>query len=115
MNSACGRPSAHHPAIEAQKIAGWANLVPSSTRRKGSSPTIWIAWASRSGRTRATVSRMSGVWLPWPGNRIAVVIVVKLTPAPAGELHRVGRFPPLGGPQVVMRPGGLTLSTVWVP
>ncbi len=50
-----GRPSAHQPAMLAQKIAGCAKAVPSSTRRNGSSPTTSIASLSRSGRTRATV------------------------------------------------------------
>ena len=32
---------------------------------------------SRSGRSRATTSRMSAVWLPWPGKRIAVVVLIR--------------------------------------
>ena len=38
-------------------------------------PIAVPASSSRSGRTRSTVSRMSGDWLPWPGNRIAVRLI----------------------------------------
>ena len=43
---------------------GLGERVPSSARGNGSSPTICSASESSSGRTLATVSRISGVWLP---------------------------------------------------
>ena len=72
----------------AQKIAGWAKRVLSSTRANGSSPTSSVTRSSRSGARRATWSRISGVWLPWPGNSTAGawVSVTKLT---QGTLRRV--------------------------
>ena len=82
------RPSASQPVRLAQKIAGWAKRVLSSTRGNGSSPTSSMTRSSRSGARRATWSRISGVWLPWPGNSTAGawVSVTKLT---QGTLRRV--------------------------
>src|SRR5687768_16907657 len=73
----------------AQKIAGWAKRVLSSTRGNGSSPTSSVTRSSRSGARRATWSRISAVWLPWPGNSTAGawVSVTKLTPSTLGTSH----------------------------
>ena len=48
---------------------------------KGSSPTSAVQRSSRSGARSATRSRISGVWLPWPGNSAtgAAGSVIKLT------------------------------------
>ena len=75
-------------------------------RSKGSSPTSACARSIRSGRWRSTVSRMSRVWLPWPGKSRAVVWSVTGARFPTSEpapLDRPslppagGKFPPLGG------------------
>ena len=58
------RSSASQPTTEAQKIAGCAKRVFSSTRAKGSSPTSSVTFSSSSGARWETRSRMSGVWLP---------------------------------------------------
>jgi hypothetical protein len=75
--------SASQPATLAQKIAGCAKRVLSFTRANGSSPTSSQQRSSRSGARRATSSRMSDVWLPWPGKSAAgaCVSVTKLTHA----------------------------------
>src|SRR3954447_15856078 len=56
-----------------------------------------IAASSRSGRTAATRARISGVWLPCPGNRTAVGLESNMpTPLrPAGTQNR--RSPRVGG------------------
>src|SRR5215211_7815383 len=82
----------------AQKIAGWAKRVLSSTRGNGSSPTSSTTRSRRSGARRATWSRISGVWLPWPGNSTAGawVSVTKLTHRTLGGPHAssVSSHPP---------------------
>ena len=46
----------------------------------------------------ATVSRMSGVWLPWPGNRIAVSAISSAFTRTHGRGYRDRtEFPPFGG------------------
>src|SRR3954452_1497316 len=89
------------PAIEAQKIAGWAKRVDSSTRGKGSSPTSSMQRSSSSGSSRATSSRMSGVWEPWPGNSramsVRVVIGVHPGRCDAGLPGLAHSHPPGGG------------------
>ena len=67
---------------DAQKIAGCAKRVFSSTRAKGSSPTSSVTRSSSSGARWATRSRISGVWLPWPGKSAAGSVAL-LTPAPS--------------------------------
>src|SRR5829696_3128802 len=88
----------------AQKIAGWAKRVLSSTRGNGSSPTRSVTRSRRSGARRARRSRISGVWLPWPGKSTAGACgsVTKLTPPHPGRSTReFGEFsranPPGGG------------------
>src|SRR5829696_4867512 len=95
----------------AQKIAGWAKRVLSSTRRNGSSPTSSPARSRRSGASRATWSRISGVWLPWPGKSTAgaCVSVTKLTQhtlggPPASSVGSAAPTPRVGGQAV--RDGG---------
>ena len=75
------RSRASQPTTEAQKIAGCAKRVFSSTRAKGSSPTSSVTFSSSSGARWATRSRISGVWLPWPGKSAAGCVAL-LTPAP---------------------------------
>ena len=91
ISASTGLPIAAQPARLAQKIAGWAKFVPSSARGNGSSPTTCTASSSSSGRTRATVSRMSAVWLPWPGKRIAVGVLIRLNLRRAADAG-TGRF-----------------------
>ena len=92
--------SPRQPAIEAQKIAGCWKRVLSSTRAKGSSPTSSRQRSSRSGQRCTTRSRISGVWLPWPGNSSAR-FVLDLTPTPLSLRARFpdprGRLPPSRG------------------
>ena len=59
---AARRRSACQPAIEAQKIAGWAKRVDSSTRANGSSPTSSMQRSSRSGQLpRDVVAHVGGL------------------------------------------------------
>src|ERR1700761_8853966 len=99
MSSASGRPIAAHPARLAQKIAGWAKLVPSSVRGNGSVPTTSATCSNRSGRTSATRSRISAVWLPCPGKTTAVDVLISVQPTPCtGHRYRGAHdFPPFGG------------------
>src|SRR3954471_12914614 len=94
------RSSASQPVTEAQKMAGCAKRVFSSTRAKGSSPTSSVTRSSRSGARWATSSRISGVWLPWPGKSAAGSVAL-LTPAPSPTRtsgHTLGdRLPPARG------------------
>src|SRR5215211_8916983 len=104
----------------AQKIAGWAKRVLSSTRGNGSSPTSSTTRSRRSGARRATWSRISGVWLPWPGNSTAGawVSVTKLTHRTLGGPHAssVSSHPPtprVGGPPA--RDGGWARAPRTIP
>ena len=94
--------SCSQPASAAQKIAGCAQRVPSPARSKRSSPTSLSASSSRSGRWRSTLSRMSGVWLPWPGNSSVVMDEAPMYEHFLGEGVTVTRPPNLppawGGP-----------------
>ena len=67
----CVGRSASQPASDAQKIAGCAKRVLSSTRGERILADELDAALEQLGRARATRSRISGVWLPWPGNRTA--------------------------------------------
>ena len=74
---------------------------------KGSSPTSSVTRSSSSGGACATRSRMSGVWLPWPGNSraMSVRVVIGLhpercfarVPASAHSTPRAGGYAPRGG------------------
>src|SRR4051812_3448534 len=96
------------PAIDAQKIAGWAKRVESSTRGNGSSPTSSMQRSSRSGSSRATSSRMSGVWEPWPGNSRAMSVRVVIDAHPGrceARLPALAHSHPPGGGACAMRWG----------
>ena len=96
------------PASDAQRIAGWAKRVDSSTRGNGSSPTSSSAASRRSGRTSATRSRMSGVWLPCPGNRTAGSVKSSITPGlPSAREPKSdpARYPPSRGGRTGYAPG----------
>src|SRR3954469_3285975 len=91
------RSSASQPVTEAQKMAGCAKRVFSSTRAKGSSPTSSVTRSSRSGARWATRSRISGVWLAWPGKSAAgCVALLTLAPSPTPMTGHTlpGRLPP---------------------
>src|SRR4051812_44905754 len=100
------RSSASQPTTEAQKIAGCAKRVFSSTRAKGSSPTSSVTCSSRSGARWATRSRISGVWLPCPGKSAAGSVAL-LTPAPSPTStpgHTLtARLPPGQGGAIAQR------------
>ena len=101
--AAASRSSASQPARLAQKMAGWAKRVDSPARGNGSSPTSAMQRSSSSGARSATRSRISGVWLPWPGKSAtgAAGSVIKLTrrTCPRGACgHSIGHAnPPAGG------------------
>ena len=57
----------------ATKIAGWAHAVVRAAPANGSSPTSAAARSASSGHAARARSPASGVRLPWPGKRIAVV------------------------------------------
>src|SRR5262245_24998337 len=52
-------------------MAGCAKRVPSAIRSKGSASSSAQACSKRSGRSVRATSLIPGVWLPWPGKRIA--------------------------------------------
>src|SRR5207237_74682 len=81
----------------AQKIAGCWKAVLCSTRRNGSSPTSLMQRSSSAGSCASTAARMSAVWLPWPGKRIAVAIALTVTPTGWLGNAASGSHPPGGG------------------
>ncbi len=100
------RSSASQPTTDAQKMAGCAKRVFSSTRAKGSSPTSSVTFSSSSGARWATRSRISGVWLPCPGKSAAGCVAL-LTSAPSLTVVRghtlLSALPPRWGVDTPLR------------
>ena len=103
------RRSASQPAIEAQKIAGCAKRVLSSTRGERVLADELDAALEQVGRARATRSRMSGVWLPWPGNSRAMSVRVVIERHPESLCRAspsLGALAPPGQGGYARRGGG---------